>query len=302
VSRLTISVIIASFGRPSALADNVGQLLSQNRLPDEILVIHQRPDSDNEGTQRLRKWAGEGRIILDEPNYANAQKARNHGIRVSKSEILLFLDDDLSFSESLLEAHLNNYETDRELHGVVGQVLEVGQEPTDRLPKQYYWPHLGWQHLPMNYSVRTYLHNWPSTNSSIRRAIAMEIGGFDEQFEITWLDDSDFSHRLKEREVRLVFDPTASVVHLKIQRGGRRPVSSEAVKLNMDGWAVHFYFWLKNYSLWKARYPFCWNLRYQVLRKRVLLRPHWLLWNVWHLFRGYRLAKSRLRRGPIYLS
>ncbi|MDD2707645.1 MAG: glycosyltransferase [Verrucomicrobiae bacterium] len=297
----SLSIIVPSYGRAGALCDLAGDLLGQTRRPHEILVIHQRPAVADPATARLRAWAAEGRIRLFEPDFANAQKARNLGIREATGELVLLLDDDIRVRPDLVECHLRNYENDSRIDGVVGQILEEKQQPTLALSPQVWWPHVGWQYFPLNYGARTRIENWPSTNSSVRRELAMAVGGFDEQFERTWLDDTDFSCRLRQAGARLVFDPAASIVHLKTPTGGRRVQVSPMLFADREGWATYFYFWRKNLGIWRARCSVAWFIRYFILRKAVLIRPHWMALNLWHLAEGWRLAARKLKQGPRYL-
>jgi GT2 family glycosyltransferase len=298
----TISVIIPSYGRAEALLNNVSSLLAQTHAPNEIIVIHQKPDLHNAATIRIQDFAKQSRIILHEPEFANAQKARNLGIKSASSEVLLLLDDDLQVPQDLIYRHLVNYAEDSSLDGVVGQVLDVNKCSTLEMSSSCSWPNMGWQFFPMNYSKRSSIKNWPSTNSSIRTSIARKVGGFDERFDRTWLDDTDFSCRLLKAGANLVFDPTATVTHLKIPLGGKRLRSSSSLWMDREGWATHFYFWRKNYGLWKARYHFLWNVRYLIFRKAVLVRPHWFAKNIWHFLIGYRTASQKLKEGPRYFT
>jgi GT2 family glycosyltransferase len=298
---VSISIIVPSYGRAEVLAECVEGLLAQSRQPEEILVVHQQPEPSSPGTRRLKAWSEGGRIRLFETGFANAQRARNLGIREARSDVVLLLDDDVFPAPDLVERHVQNYKNDPSLDGVAGQVLEKGQLPTFDVSPQFFRPHVGWQFSPLNYGLRMPAINWPSTNSSARRKVAIAAGGFDEQFERTWLDDTDFSVRLLRCGARLVFDPTARVVHRKVASGGKRLPSHPSLWMDCLGWMTHFYFWRKNFGLWKARYPLCWNLRYLVFRKAVLIRPSWLVRNLAHLFRGYRLATRKLREGPRYL-
>ena len=295
-------MIVPSFGRSEILHQLVLDLLAQVTAPKEIIVIHQQPNLSSVYTHKLRVLAQKDRIQLKEAEFTNAQRARNLGILQAVGDIVLLLDDDVRVPPHLIEHHLANYEEDPLLDGVVGQVLEVGQSPTVTFPFQHYWPHVGWQHFPLNFGIRSPVINWPSTNSSIRRHVAIEIGGFDEQFECTWLDDTDFSFRLLQQKTKLVFDPRASITHLKIQSGGKRLLSRPSLLLDKDGWMTHFYFWRKNFGLWKARYPILWQLRHIIFRKAVLLRPHWLFQNLFHMIRGYQSATEKLKQGPRYLT
>ncbi len=296
-----LSAIIASLGRETAVRDTVADLLRQEGASPEILVVLQRPDEANPATAELRAWHREGRIRLLEPGFTNAQHARNLGILAARAPIILLLDDDIRAPKNLVARHLTNYRQDPSLDGVAGQVLEPGQAPTRKLPLRHSWPHLGWQFFPLNYTERAPTVNWPSTNSSVKRALAIEAGGFDARFERTWFDDTDFSCRLRDLGAKLVFDPTATITHLKVRSGGRRIEARPDLWMDAEGWATHFYFWRKNFGIWRARRVVAWNLRYLVFRKVVLLRPSWLVRNLAHVTRGWRLATARLRAGPLYL-
>ena len=296
-----LSAIIASLGREAAVRDTVADLFRQEGVFPEILVILQHPDEANPATAELRTWHREGRIRLLDPNFANAQRARNLGILAARAPIVMLLDDDIRAPADLVARHLANYRQDPSLDGVAGQVLEPGQVPTRDLPPQHSWPHLGWQFFPLNFAERAPTVNWPSTNSSVLRMLAIEVGGFDARFERTWLDDTDFSCRLRARGAKLVFDPSATITHLKVRSGGRRIEARPDLWMDAEGWAIHFYFWRKNFGIWRARRAAAWNLRYLVFRKAVLLRPAWLARNLAHVAQGWRLAAARLRAGPLYL-
>jgi GT2 family glycosyltransferase len=297
----SLSVIIPSYQRGAALCQTVEDLLVQRVMPQDILVILQQADSSDDFTRRLRDWSKAGKIRLYEVDFANAQRARNLGISEAKGDVILLIDDDVRLSPNVVEQHWMNYCKDPSLDGVVGQVLEVNQFPTLEKSVACSWKHIGWEYFPLNYADRSPTFNWPSSNASVRRSIALAVGGFDEQFERTYLDDTDFSVRLKKYGAKLMFDPQASLVHLKVPSGGKRIPTRDDLRFDQSGWATHFYFWRKNHGLWKAKRAVWWHFRYLIFRKAVLLRPHWLLKNGIHVIRGFRLATEKLRDGPKYL-
>ncbi len=299
----TLTVIIASYGRPGALHELLEGLLRQSPSPDEIIAVNQQPDPLDPFTARLRVLASDSRIRLLEPAYANAQRARNLAISEARGDILILLDDDVRIPPDFVEKHLRNYENDPSLDGVAGQVLEPGQEPTDQLPPSFHWPHNGWMFFPLNFAKRSATINWPSCNASIRRELAIKVGGFDEQFVRTWWDDTDFSWRLHKAGAKIVYDPAATLVHLRIASGGKRPAGSNAhVWYDTEAWGTLFYFWRKNFGLLKVWRHVRWWIRAMICRKALLVRPHWLLVNLLHLGSGYRWASKRLHEGPIYIN
>jgi len=297
----TISTIVVSYGRSGILAQTISDLLEQARQPDEIIVVHQCPEA-SDGTECLRTWGKEGKILLHEPDLPHAEKARNWAISKARGKYLLFLDDDIRAPRDLVERHLVNYERDPTLDGVVGQILEPNQQPTMEIPFHCKWKRIGWMFFPLNYAERIPVVNWPSTNSSLRRDLAVRSGGFDEQFDRTWFDDTDISCRLRKLGAKLVFDPSASIIHLKHPGGGRRNVSSSNLWMDRHAWAIYFYFWRKNFGLFKVMPALWWNVRYIILRRAVVSHPLRFGENVRHLISGYHMASQRLREGPRYFS
>src|SRR5205085_10799146 len=63
-------------------------------------------------------------------------------------------------------------------------------------------------------------------------------------FTRTWWDDSDFTWRLNLAGARIVFDPRASLIHLKTSCGGKRPKRvDEYILADTETWGILFYFW-----------------------------------------------------------
>lgn len=299
---LTISVIIPTLNRPEALLQTLEDLNEQTRPPDEIIVVDQSRDEAGhllDQEPALRKFLRVRYLQQAEPN---AQMARNRAICEARGEILLLLDDDLRLGRTFVEDHLRNYEADPTLDGVAGQVLLVGQKPTRELPPAYYWPGNGWMFFPMNFADRRPTVNWPSCNASIRREVALKVGGFDEHFERNTFDDTEFSWRLQQYGARLIYDPAPSVVHLRVPSGGRRPRGrGPYLWADSEAWGVFFYFWRKCFGVRRVWRHVWWHVRHLIFRKAVLLRPHWFAINCYHLLAGYRWASRRLRQGPRHL-
>jgi GT2 family glycosyltransferase len=300
---LTISVIVPSYNRFDALRQTLCDLAAQARPADEVLVIDQSQDGDGRSLPRGDQLPPvPGLRYLYQP-VPNAQAARNRGIREARGQVLLFVDDDVRLPPDFVASHLRNYEEDPGLDGVAGQTLDVGQAPTAEFPPAYSWPHNGWMFFPLNFAERRATVNWPSCNASVRRELALRIGGFDEQFVRTWFDDTDFSWRLHQAGARIVFDPTASLVHLKVPSGGKRPAGLNTLVLaDTENWGTRFYFWRKNFGLLPVWRHVRLHVRGMICRKVLLVRPHWLLVAVWHLLAGYRWASHRLQQGPLYLA
>lgn len=88
----TIAVVVCSIGKSPLLAQTIQSLLAQTRPADEILVIDNDPAS---GAVRaaLAGTDPDAVRIVSEP-VRGLSRARNRGIRESRSQIIAFTDDD----------------------------------------------------------------------------------------------------------------------------------------------------------------------------------------------------------------
>lgn len=295
----TCSVVIATFNRREALAVTLGDLGRQSSPPDEVVVVDQSTDD----------LCADGGLVRANPGLnlryfrqriPNAQTARNLAIGEARGEVLVFVDDDMRIPEQFIAAHLENYK-DVGTDGVAGQVLKPGQKPTSILPDVCYRSKHGWLHFPLHYARRTASVNWPSCNGSVKRDVAVAIGGFDEQFTRTLYDDTDFSHRLSLAGAKIVFDPAATAVHRKVIAGGRRPSALNSLVLaDADNWATAFYCWRKNFGLWAVRFQLLRKLREVFARKIFVLHPGAFVSAARELVRGWCIASRKLAEGPVY--
>lgn len=302
VMGLSISVIVVTLNRFEALRQTLTDLNDQTRPADEFIVVDQSRDDDGAPLNYAERLSVFPRVRYFHHAVANAQKARNRAILESRGDILIFVDDDVRLPPDFVEKHLYNYKTDETIDGVAGQTLDVGQEPTSAVTPSCSWPGNGWMFFPLNYAKRCPTINWPSCNASIRRNRAIQVGGFDEQFVRTKWDDTDFSWRLHQARCNIVFDPLATLVHLKVPSGGKRPSGLNPFVLgDTEHWGTLFYFWRKNFGLVQVWRHVAIMLRGMIARRVFLFRPHWLLIAVYHVVMGYRWASLRLRQGPIYL-
>jgi GT2 family glycosyltransferase len=299
----TISVVIATYNRPEALELTLADLATQTHLPLEVIVIDQSRDQFGKPIDHEKELKSNLELRYFQQSIPNAQAARNRGIRAARGEVVLLIDDDVRIPPGFIANHVRNYESEPDLDGVSGQTLEPGQLPTGEFPGRYTWPHNGWMFFPLNFNQRRRAINWPSCNGSVRRDKALAIGGFDRQFTRTWFDDADFSWRLHLAGAKIVFDPAASLVHLKIPSGGKRPSGRDRyVLFDAESWSILFYYWRKNFGVCRVWRHVAYYVRGHLCRKVLLRRPHLLLLAFANFFQGYYLAARKLKAGPLYLT
>lgn len=287
---VTISVVIATLNRDRPLMDTLEAVMALEPPANEIWVIDQtsRHDPATEHYLEEAKTRGCGIVRLKEPGVCFA---RNLGAALSRSEVILYLDDDiLPGRPDLVARHAENYR-DPEVQAVQGQILNVGQQPTQvGLLADY---------APNNFAGRaTRLKNFVTANASVRRSALLRVGGFDESFSgRTYAnEDGDLGIRLHDAGMRIDFDPAASLLHLQAQSGGNRITGRDA----FPEWtrSVTFFQFHLRHARGPARLVSLIRVfRTIALRRENALRPWLVPWALGHALYAFRTAVNRHRQG-----
>jgi len=299
---MNLSVILPTYKRDKILCNTLSQLLNQDPSPLEIIVIDQTKRHDFQTQMFLEELIRENKIRYIYQDSPHANMARNRGVKESKGDIVLILNDDIVIEKDLIYKHYINYK-DKTIAAVSGQVLESKEEPTDRFPPQYYRKFTGWMYFPLNFSKRVEVINLNACNLSIRRETFIEAGGFDENFIKTYFDDTDLSirvHRISlKRGFKTIHDPKAGLFHLKepTLRGENRPSGiNEYVIADSDAWLTWLYFFLINFGLC-ASWEILLRLRRCVFRKKNILKPCYLWKACLEFIIGMQKALELIKNG-----
>ena len=296
LTRVDVSVIVVTYNRDAALRQTLECLIKQKPAPREIIVVDQSSSHDQRTRQFLDEAVEQGQIRYIFQPEPNAQRARNRAISEAQSEVLLFVDDDVLMDETLIGAHWKNYE-DPELAAVCGYYTEPGGYPIGVLKGDCLAPTTGWIYFPHSYTKRTECYVLPTCNGSIRKTVAIALGGFDENFTYTHFDDTDFACRLRALGVKSVHDPEARLVHLKEPSGGKRPGAvNEFVIADGNRWYIWVYFFWMNFG-WRGWREIGWRLRGCVFRRVNLVRPWYLAIALRHFCSGSLRAIKVIRSG-----
>jgi cellulose synthase/poly-beta-1,6-N-acetylglucosamine synthase-like glycosyltransferase len=198
-----ISVIIVAKDISQNLKECIAHCLKNTYHKFEIIVI-----LDNKTTLSFPKT----KIYC--VGKTGPAKKRDYGSKKSKSDIVVFIDDDAYPSKRWLENIVNDFKKEN-----VAAVGGPGVTPPDSNWRE---DASGWvsaspagsgfyidRFLPGH---KKYIDDWPSMNLAVRRADFSEIGGFDSNFypgEDTKLC-LDLVHKLKKK---ILYDPNALVFH-----------------------------------------------------------------------------------------
>lgn len=146
---MNYSVIIPTFKRNNSLSNLLNELTKQKHSDTiEIIVIDNSPDQEARKVFDVikSKVKKQNTFVL---NYCHEKQqgpsfARNRGLKVSKYEHLIFLDDDVTLSTNIFQQFDVNWAKYPNAKVIAGSVEpkiihKSGKAVSNRLPKNLYW-------------------------------------------------------------------------------------------------------------------------------------------------------------------
>jgi len=229
---LRVSVVIPTYNgshhlarllkcfRESGSADIIEIFICDDGSTEDLFkaVLHQYPDLPIVHLRQER--SGEC-----------AAKARNMGIMASRGDVILFLDQDVVFSQGFLESHLHRHRQTKRAQLVFGfrQRLPIASESyvSAHLQVGFADDHrrgvLGANAERMSECETPWYYVY-SCNCSISTSLGRFL--FDESFVGWGNEDLEYAYRLGRSGFELVCAPEASVIH--IDEGLRDPFDNES--------------------------------------------------------------------------
>ncbi|MCU0780282.1 MAG: glycosyltransferase [Akkermansiaceae bacterium] len=297
-----ISIVIPTYRREQVLLDTLDALLRQEPAAAEILVVDQTEGHEPDTTARLAAWDAAGLLRWLRLERPSVTAAMNAGLLAARCPLVLFLDDDIIPGPGLVAAHARNYQ-DPAVVGVVGQILQPGQSPAEppaRLPLPGIWRDLD---FPFNSTQAAEIDNGMAGNLSVRREVALQAGGFDENFRgVAYRFETEFARRLRRVSGGKVrFDPAASLRHLQAARGGTRAYGIPLCSASPAHSVGEYYLAFREGRGWERVSFILWRMFRSVRTRFHLARPWCIPIKLTGEVRGLAWAARLHWRGPALL-
>jgi glycosyltransferase involved in cell wall biosynthesis len=234
-----ISVIVRSYNRLAALAELLGLLLSQDHDSFEVVVVEQSTVRPSEELSAIERLALDTRVRLLRFAPLGGPGARNAGVRASRGELLVFIDDDdLPSGTNWLRRHEANF-ADGKCLGVTGRF--IAQEGGVTVDTPYANPEraqrnvlsfnaLKWQRVYARAKLAgpKRVESLMGGNAAIPRRTLERFGLWDECTPIE--DEPSLAYRIhagKQPDEYLLFDPNVQMIRrLDVPGGmGKRTMS-----------------------------------------------------------------------------
>lgn len=235
-ARLALTIAIPTYRREQVLLDTISYLLELPAAAAEILVLDQTEHHEIATRDALCRLADEDRIRWIQLPQPSIPRAMNTALLEASHPIVLFVDDDIRPDAELVSAHVAAHA--RHPDGLVaGRVIQPWQEGIDFAAEG-----------PFHFAAvePAFIGEFIGCNFSIRRDVALRLGGFDENFvHVAYRFEAEFAHRYRAKGPEIYFEPTACVHHLKVTAGGTRTYGEHLSTWRPDHAVGAYYYGLR---------------------------------------------------------
>ena len=291
---MSVSVVIPTYRREQVLVDTIRYLHALHPPADEIVIVDQSEMHEPETAAALKTWHQEGRIFWIQLPRPSVTYAMNIGLMHSRGEIVLFVDDDIIPDSNLLPAHIGAH-AEAHCNIVAGQVLQPGENVLQESLAQ--------GEFRFCFDTRRWVQEFIGCNFSVKRRVAIDLGGFDENFvRVAYRYEAEFCDRATTAGEKILFEPAASIRHLKAGAGGTRSFGEHLTTVKPHHAVGAYYFLLRARHV-KKRW---WQMLLRPLRavrtRHHLRRPWWIPLTLAAEFGGFVWALALRLRGPKLVS
>jgi GT2 family glycosyltransferase len=288
-----LTIAIPTYNREQVLLETLRRLFALKPPASEIIVIDQTQDHSTQVSFTLDAWQTSGWIRWLRLKNPSITAAMNRGLLEASHQFVLFLDDDVIPNSGLVEAHVKALrETGVAL--VAGRVIQpwqLGREFPDESVFHFASLRPAW------------ISDFMGGNFSIRRDIALLLGGFDERFvRVAYNFEAEFAHRLRRAGYRIYYEPAAFIHHLQVSSGGTR-IFGDHLRSHRPNHAVGaYYFILRTWSGWQSLGRFLGRPLRAIATRHHLRQPWWIPATLVAELSGMAWAMVLAAQGPRYLS
>ncbi len=220
-SDLTVTLVICTRHRPSQLQQCLEAVRRLSPAPTAVLVID-NSDGDVD-TERLARDAGAGYIIESQPGLS---RARNRGVRESRTEIVAFIDDDALPCANWLAVILAPF-AEKQVAAVTGDTVSSDDAVAACLERP---PRRLSSASPLWFEIANFGGLGFGTNMALRKSACGDGPFFDERLgrgAPIWIaEESHAFTRLLARGLVAVHVPAAIVRHPDKSRNVQREATA----------------------------------------------------------------------------
>jgi glycosyltransferase involved in cell wall biosynthesis len=203
----SISIVIPVYNGGDSFRRCLESLKSSSQQPDEVIVVS---DGDTDGSWKIAESFGVQVIRLQSSR--GPACARNVGARVATSDVLFFIDADVTLGPDTLFRVRQQFQQHSDLAALIGSYDE---EPgAKNFLSQYKNLFHHYTHQVSSEVASTF---WGACGA-VRRTVFNRVGGFDESYRKPCIEDIELGYRLKQFGYSIRLCKDIQVKHLKCWR------------------------------------------------------------------------------------
>jgi GT2 family glycosyltransferase len=205
-----VSVIVLYYKRRATIAETIESVLQQDYPLREVILV------DNHSEDGLKEWIGAQDYdvnVVELPENLGACAGRNAGIAVARGQILILLDDDMSFmSVDELTKVVERFEQQSNVHTLAFRVCD----PDSGELRLREWCHPRYWKEAAEIEFET--HWFCEGASAFRREVFDSCGGYYEPL-FYGAEGHDLSIRIVDHGFRIIYTPDIRVGHRAAAEG-----------------------------------------------------------------------------------
>lgn len=211
-----LTVVIATYNRCDTLKKAIVAYQRQTELQAmrEILVVD---DGSSDATAAVVAELSQNSVVpvryFRQENKGPAA-ARNVGIREAAADLILFTDDDIIPSTTLVAEHLNRHREFPELCAAVLGYMTWSPEVNPTPFMNWYGTEGGLlDYSSLDGRTEAGVNHFYTGNISLKAGFLRQNGGFDEDFRAAAYEDLELGYRLHKAGMRLLYNRKAFAYH-----------------------------------------------------------------------------------------
>lgn len=124
---MLISVVVPTRNRPRDVERLLPTIEQQTRLPDQVILVDQSPGDETAGAVKggMGPRVAERFVYVHDSEIKGVSAARNVGIGLATSDVVVFLDDDVLLSPDCLEQLDRAFDANPDYAGIGGVELQM---------------------------------------------------------------------------------------------------------------------------------------------------------------------------------
>ncbi len=240
-----LSIIIVSYNTKDILNECLTSLYKNSgRYTSEVIVIDNA--SSDQSLAMVKKEFPDVLLIENKENFGFS-KANNIGVQKSKGRYVLFLNSDTVVKKGVFDEMISFMDLYTDAGAATCMVVLPNGELDDASHRGFPTPWNAFCHFSGLSKIANtpflsgYNLGWKGTHTIheidalagafmlVRRKAGQEVNWWDEEY-FWYGEDIDFCYRLKQKEWKIYFVPTVSILHYKGVSGGIKDVSKHLSK------------------------------------------------------------------------